>query len=52
MKELGLSDQELISLTKNAIDSSFCDKDTKSKLLAKIKLNLLILLVVVHHNVK
>ena len=36
MKELGLSDQELISLTKNAIESSFCDKDTKSKLLEKL----------------
>ena len=36
MKELGLSDQELISLTRNAIDSSFCDKDTKSKLLEKL----------------
>ena len=36
MKELGLSDQELILLTRNAIDSSFCDKDTKSKLLEKL----------------
>ena len=36
MKNLGLSDDQLISLTRNAIEYAFCDKDTKRKLLAKI----------------
>ena len=36
MKKLGLSDDELKSLTKNAIDYAFCDQQTKSKLLKKI----------------
>lgn len=36
MSKLGLSDDELKSLTKNAIKYSFCDQETKVKLLAKI----------------
>ena len=36
MSNLGLSDKELISLTRNAIDSSFCDQLTKKKLLSKL----------------
>ena len=36
MKNLGLSDEELKSLTKNAINSAFCDQPTKEKLLSKI----------------
>tara|TARA_B100000686_G_C16713739_1_gene930728 strand:+ start:624 stop:1601 length:978 start_codon:yes stop_codon:yes gene_type:complete len=36
MKNLGLSDEELKSLTKNAINSAFCDQSTKEKLLSKI----------------
>ena len=36
MQNLGLSDDQLISLTRNAIEYAFCDKDTKRKLLAKI----------------
>ena len=36
MKKLGLSDEELTSLTKNAINYAFCDEDTKQKLLNKI----------------
>ena len=38
MKNLGLSELELISLTHNAIKSSFCEKETKVKLLAKLDL--------------
>ena len=37
MSKLGLSDKDLISLTKNAIQYSFCDEDTKNQLLSKIK---------------
>ena len=36
MKKLGLSDDELKSLTKNAINYAFCDQQTKSKLLKEI----------------
>jgi len=36
MKKLGLSDKELNSLTRNAIEYSFCDKFTKLKLLKKL----------------
>ena len=36
MKKLGLSDDELKSLTTNAVEHAFCDEDTKSKLLNKI----------------
>ena len=36
MKNLGLSDDDLKSLTKNAIQYAFCDNDTKSQLLKKI----------------
>ncbi len=36
MKNLGLSDDQLISLTRNAVEYAFCDKETKKKLLAKI----------------
>ena len=36
MSNLGLSEKELISLTHNAIDSSFCDRITKEKLLSKL----------------
>ena len=36
MKNLGLSDDDLKSLTKNAIQNAFCDNDTKSQLLKKI----------------
>jgi len=36
MKDLGLSDLQLISLTRNAINSSFCDNETKNKLLTKL----------------
>tara|TARA_B100001123_G_scaffold434352_1_gene560764 strand:+ start:1086 stop:2066 length:981 start_codon:yes stop_codon:yes gene_type:complete len=36
MKELGYSDESLNSLTRNAIEYSFCDQYTKSKLLNKI----------------
>jgi adenosine deaminase len=36
MANLGLSEKELISLTRNAIDSSFCDLITKEKLLSKL----------------
>ena len=36
MKDLGLSDQDLKSITKNAIESAFCDKKTKTQLLEKI----------------
>ena len=36
MSSLGLSNDELKSLTRNAIEYSFCDKDTKLKLLKKI----------------
>ena len=35
MKNLGLSDNELKSLTKNAVQSAFCDQETKRKLLEK-----------------
>ncbi len=37
MSDLGLSTEELLSLTKNAIQYSFCDKETKNKLINKIK---------------
>lgn len=36
MKKLGLSDDELKSLTKNAINYAFCDQQTKLKLLKEI----------------
>jgi adenosine deaminase len=36
MLELGLSEDQLTSLTHNAIQYSFCDKNTKSKLLNKL----------------
>ena len=36
MSKLGLSDKELISLTRNAIESSFCDQSIKKKLLSKL----------------
>ena len=36
MKNLGLSDEELKSLTKNAIEHAFCDDNIKAKLLNKI----------------
>ena len=36
MKNLGLSDDELKSLTTNAIEHAFCDENTKLKLLNKI----------------
>ena len=36
MANLGLTEKELISLTGNAINSSFCDKATKERLLAKL----------------
>ena len=36
MKSLGLSDYELKLLTKNAVENSFCDQNTKLKLLKKI----------------
>ena len=36
MSNLGLSKEELISLTHNAIQSSFCDNKTKEKLLTKL----------------
>ena len=36
MSNLGLSEEELTSLTHNAINSAFCDKATKEKLLAKL----------------
>ena len=36
MRILGLSDNELKSLTRNAIEYAFCDKYTKLKLLDKI----------------
>jgi len=36
MSNLGLSKDELISLTHNAIQSSFCDNKTKEKLFAKL----------------
>ena len=36
MKILGLSDNELKSLTRNAITYAFCDQDIKSRLLNKI----------------
>ena len=36
MKNLGLSDDDLKSLTKNAVEYAFCDENTKSKLLNKI----------------
>mgnify|MGYP001284263120 CR=1 FL=1 len=38
MKKLGLSDLELKSMTINALESAFCDKETKIKLLNKIKI--------------
>jgi len=37
MSQLGLSDEELLSLTKNAIHYSFCEKETKNQLLNKLK---------------
>ena len=36
MFNLGLAEEELISLTQNAIRSSFCDEFTKEKLLSKL----------------
>ena len=36
MSKLGLSDSELLSLTHNAINYSFCDKRTRNKLLKKL----------------
>ena len=36
MANLGLVEKELISLTRNAIESSFCEKSTKEKLLIKL----------------
>jgi len=36
MSDLGLSDSELLSLTHNAIHYSFCDNNTKNKLLNKL----------------
>ena len=36
MEELGLSQQQLTSLTLNAIESSFCEKEVKNKLLSKL----------------
>ena len=36
MSELGLSNDQLTSLTYNAIESSFCDNNTKRKLLKKL----------------
>ncbi len=36
MRTLGLSDEELTSLTKNAIEHAFCDDNIKAKLLNKI----------------
>ena len=36
MAGLGLSNEELVSLTKNAIQSAFCNQATKEKLLNKI----------------
>ena len=36
MANLGLTEKELISLTDNAINSSFCDKATKERLLTKL----------------
>ena len=36
MSNLGLSDKELVSLTRNALESSFCDQLTKEKLLSKL----------------
>ena len=36
MSDLGLSNDELISLTRNAIQSAFCNQATKEELLNKI----------------
>ena len=36
MSSLGLSEKQLLSLTENAIDSSFCEKKTKNKLISKL----------------
>ena len=36
MSNLGLTEKELISLTHNALQSSFCDKTTKEELLIKL----------------
>ena len=36
MRSLGLNDEELKSLTKNAIDSAFCKEEIKKELLGKI----------------
>ena len=36
MANLGLSDKNLVSLTRNAIESAFCDQSTKNKLLSKL----------------
>jgi len=38
MSELGFSNDQLLSLTKNAIQYSFCDNEIKNKLLNKLKL--------------
>ena len=36
MEDLGLNEKELISLTYNAISSSFCEQEVKEKLLSKL----------------
>ena len=36
MKNLGLNDEELKSLTKNAIESAFCNEEDKKELFKKI----------------
>ena len=36
MSQLGLTNQDLLSLTHNAIKYSFCDEETKQKLLNKL----------------
>jgi adenosine deaminase len=36
MSNLGLSDKDLTSLTRNALEYSFCDNDSKEKLLTKL----------------
>ena len=36
MEDLGLNESELMSLTRNAIQYSFCDEENKDKLLSKL----------------
>jgi len=36
LSDLGLSNEELVSTTRNAIQSAFCDEHTKEKLLSKL----------------